>query len=207
MSQTKRQKTKYSALDPKYNLKTRFEQIDIDYADELPEKWLDPATGKTINPKEWMNNFVEEYVHTDFRGKRVTKKKKAPHPKNEALLNAQQYVLDILDGLLEYINKKSGLSTKSRIKIKKPIHKLKISIKKNIKGQLKFYKDFYKSDAENRNNSRNRCMYTRARAQGKTMSTDELKEDYDSYDVEDNIIDRIDGLKFANESEDSGDQS
>jgi len=47
----RRNNTKYPALNPALNLKTRTELIDYDYIDQLSEK-----------DKAWLNQFTEEYV-------------------------------------------------------------------------------------------------------------------------------------------------
>lgn len=65
---TRRNKTKYPALNPELNLKSRYEEIvDIaSYADKLSEK-----------DKEWLNAFTEEYVNANFNhnGPKIHKKK------------------------------------------------------------------------------------------------------------------------------------
>ncbi len=64
---TRRSNVKYPALDPKYNLKTRQELIEVDYIDQLNDK-----------EKEWLNSFNEEYVNANFnhKGKKLHKKAK-----------------------------------------------------------------------------------------------------------------------------------
>lgn len=56
----RRTRKKYPAVDPRMNLKTRYEEIvDIaSYFDTLPE-----------SAKEWMNSFVEESVNANFNHK------------------------------------------------------------------------------------------------------------------------------------------
>lgn len=62
----KRSKTKYPALDPSLNLKTRTDLLDYDYLDQLSEK-----------DKDWLNRFTEEYTHArfDHKGKKIQKSK------------------------------------------------------------------------------------------------------------------------------------
>ncbi len=54
----RRGKTKYPALKPDLNLKTRWEEIyDVaSYADQLNDK-----------EKEWLNSFCEEFINANFK--------------------------------------------------------------------------------------------------------------------------------------------
>jgi hypothetical protein len=62
-----RHKEKYAALNVKRQVKTRVDQLDMDYIDQLS-----PAE------KDWLNRFLEESVITNFkhRGKPIYKTKK-----------------------------------------------------------------------------------------------------------------------------------
>lgn len=64
---SRRSQTKYPALQPEFNLKTRYELIDFDYLKKL-----------TDDEKEWLNNFMEEYANASFnhKGKKIHKEKK-----------------------------------------------------------------------------------------------------------------------------------
>ncbi len=63
---SRRSKEKYPALIPHLNLRTRFEEIDYDYINQLSDE-----------DKEWLNRFTEEYTNASFKHKnRVHKKKK-----------------------------------------------------------------------------------------------------------------------------------
>ena len=71
----RRNSTKYPGLKPELALRTRYNLIDHDYIDILPDKKVkhcsnpkgdcktcnNPKTAM-INPKEWLNDFNEEYV-------------------------------------------------------------------------------------------------------------------------------------------------
>jgi hypothetical protein len=105
---TKRDKVKYKALEPELNLKTRYEEIEdvASYAKKIPDKLMDVtlADGTTVkmNPKEWLNSFMEETVCANFNHKGV-------------------------------------------------------KVIKDKQGELECYR---------RNNQRNRCVYTKQKAQG-----------------------------------------
>ncbi len=59
---SRRGRTKYPALDPGLNLKTRTDLIDYDYVDKLsPEE------------KKWLNKFTEEYVNASVDPKKLKK--------------------------------------------------------------------------------------------------------------------------------------
>lgn len=111
----RRESLKYPALDPTFNLKSRFEVIDYDYLDELSEK-----------EKAWLNNFTEEYTNANFKhkGKRVHK--------NDTVVKT----------------------------VKTTGRKRKI--------------DLAKQEAEHRNNARNRCVLTKAKASGMYVEKDAL---------------------------------
>jgi hypothetical protein len=58
----KRELSKYPALDPKVNLKSRIDLLDYDYLNKLNEKEL-----------EWLNKFTEEYTHASLNTKNPKK--------------------------------------------------------------------------------------------------------------------------------------
>lgn len=106
----KRQKTKYSAVDPQLNLKSRYEEImDIqEYFNTLSDK-----------DKKWMNKFTEEYVNANLKGKTLkenlhdTKKlKKSCYDRNNSrnrdaytkskMTTSLYYIEDLKDKELSY---------------------------------------------------------------------------------------------------------
>lgn len=209
--QTKRNRNKYPSLQPELNLKTRYELLDYDYANNLPETWTDPKTGKKYNPKQWLNDFTEEYVSTSFnKAKRIHKKTKVENPQNKNLISIKDEFLIMIKNINELINN-SAISVKSKNNLKKNINKFKKSFNIVVKKSLSNIEDHYKKDSETRNNARNRCIMTRARAQGKMLGIDGLPEDYlTNNNVENDMIERIDALNYIEDlenSEDSGENS
>lgn len=61
MAKGKRARTKYPALKPELNLKTRYELIDYDYINKLSEE-----------DKKWLNKFTEEYVNASLNAENLT---------------------------------------------------------------------------------------------------------------------------------------
>lgn len=55
MAKNKRARTKYPALKPELNLKSRYELIDYDYINSLSDQ-----------EKKWLNQFTEEYVNASL---------------------------------------------------------------------------------------------------------------------------------------------
>jgi len=205
---TKRSRNKYPSLQPELNLKTRYEQIDYDYANNLPETWTDPKTGKKYNPKQWLNDFTEEYVSTSFnKTKRIHKKTKVENPQNKNLITIKEAFLVMIKNINELISN-STISVKSKNNLKKNINKFKKSFNIVVKKSLSNIDDHYKKDSETRNNARNRCIMTRARAQGKMLGIDMLPEGYlTNENVENDMIERIDALNYLEELENSGNSS
>lgn len=201
---TKRSKNKYPSLQPELNLKTRSDLIDYDYTTNLPETWTDPKTGKTYNPKQWLNDFTEEYVSASFnKKKRIHKKIKVESPQNKNLIVVKDAFSTMIKNINELINN-SSISVKSKTNLKKNITKFKKSFNTAIKKSLSNIDDYYKKDSETRNNKRNSCIMTITKAQGKVLSIDLLPEGYlTNQNVENDMIERIDALNYLEEFEDS----
>lgn len=195
---TRRSQAEYPALNPGLNLKTRLESADFDYIDSLPEEWTDPVTGKKYNPKAFLNDFTAEYVHADFnKKKRILKKKKVESEKNIDLRNLLENIVTAINTLRDLVED-SNVAVSSKSKIKKTITKFKSTIRKQIQKEFKYIEDYYKKEAYDRNNSRNRCVLTRAKAQGKSLGLPDLKESYFvDNDVEDQLIEMIDSKRSS----------
>lgn len=212
---TRRANSKFPALDPHLNLKTRFEQLDIDYLDKLPKNWTDPKTGKKWSDtqlKQYLNDFTNESIHADFttNKKRIHKKKKVESEGNKHLRNLSKDLNFRFKEITKLLND-AQISTTSKIKLKKILNELKNKLKKQIKESLCYIDDFYKKEAEHKNNARNRCILTRAKAQGKALGIDDLSELLlVPNNLEDEIIDKIDRekeLDFLEKLQDPSDSS
>jgi hypothetical protein len=202
---TRRSEAKYPALDPHLNLKTRFEELDFDYIDQLPETWTDPKTGKKYNPKQWLNDFTNEHTHADFKSnkKRVHKKKKVESERNKDLRELLKTLTEKIKELVVLLND-SRANTTTKLKLKKTINKMKNQLKKQILGEFSYVEDYYKKEAEHKNNARNRCVLTRAKAQGKALGIDDLSIEYSrTENIEDEIIAKIDESNLMEEFEKS----
>lgn len=124
--ETKRSKSKYPALKPELNLKTRHDLIaDYDYLKKLSSE-----------EKEWLNKFTKEYVNAE-------------------------------------------------INTKQP--------RKNLHRNKSLKKDCY-----DRNNARNRCIYTRSKASWNLKFFEEVSENHKSLInncIEEELIFKIDSEK------------
>lgn len=106
-SSNRRSKTKYSALKPNYNLKTRTDEIsDVwDYAKNIPEDLIDEKTGKPV--LEWLNSFVEEHINANFKHKGIKLMKKVAEKRERYRRNNSRnkdiYTREKAQGKLNYI--------------------------------------------------------------------------------------------------------
>lgn len=130
VKRNRRNKSKYPALKPDLNLKTRTDLIDYDYLDKLSDK-----------EKAWLNSFTEEYVGANMKHKG------------------------------------------------KKFHKTKAM----------------KKDCYDRNNARNRCIYTKAKASGQIDYLEDLKNTYslDGNTPEDELISLNESYDLNHTDEDS----
>jgi len=202
----KRNQVKHPALDKTYNLKTRTDLYENDYING----YHDEETGETIRAltdkeKDFLNKFNEEFINASFKSdkKRIHKVKKAEHPKNVNLKKLNKIILDYIREINNSVNG-SDITNTSKSNLRRIISKFRNEIKKKIKQEMKFIKDFYKKDVEDRNNQRNRCILTKAKAQGKSISMDELPEHYSiDFDVEDSLIEQLDFKKLKSAENDA----
>src|SRR5271165_6149819 len=190
--QSKRSQAPYPALDPKLNLKTRYELFDADYIDKLSEK-----------EKQWLNDFNNEYLNADFKTnveegrKRIHRKKRGEHPKNKHLKKLINDFVTSIKMIITILNQ-SQITNNSRSKLKKSVNKFKKQFKVQIKKEFKFIEDVYKTDAEHSNNHRNTCILTKQKAMGMAKSLDLLSERLlDKTNLEDDIIKKIDAQRLG----------
>jgi len=200
---TKRSQVKYPALDTSLNLKTRADQIEIDYFNKLPAEWVDPHTGKKWSNdqlKQYLNDFTAEAILADFKNPvRIHRKRKVESEKNKPL---KQLINDLNIKIVEFIEiiTQANINTKLKGKLKKSVYKHKKGLKKQIQDNFAYIKDYYKNDAEHKNNARNRCILTKARAQGKVMGMEDLSPYLtETQDIEDQLIEQIDNKRLEDE--------
>jgi len=205
----KRSQAKYPAIDKTVNLKTRTDLYDFDYVNGH----YDEETGITTRPlnhkeKKYLNDFTEEYINADFlkHKKRIMPKKEVDHPKNSDLKKIEAILLGYFKSMNEDI-KRSNITNSSKLNLRQFLTKFKEILKKKIKKERSYIKDFYKKEAFDNNNSRNRCILTRAKAQGKSIGLSEIPEHFPSDgDAEkeafvDRVLDNMEELNYnlANE--------
>lgn len=124
--------------------------------------------------------------------KKKSRRSRTKYPALDPTLNLKHRYDEISD--LDYIDK---LSEKEKAWLNKFMDEYVNDNldRKNLKNNLHKTKKL-KKDCDDRNNSRNRCVLTKSKANGMHISTEDLKERkidiIDGNDVEDAIIDRID---------------
>lgn len=184
---SRRSSSRYPALDPKLNLKTRAKLLDADYLDKLSDTEL-----------QWYNDFHNEFTHADFKTninegrKRIHKKKKVEHEKNRHL---KKLIIDFLANIKVFITilNESQITNTARSKFKKSVNKFKKQLKTQIKKEFTYIADTYKQQSEYANNHRNMDILSRQEAMGMAKSLDQLPERLLSkINVEDEILEKID---------------
>lgn len=193
---TRRSQSKYPALDPRLNLRTRQEILDYDYIDQLSEK-----------DKQWLNDFSSEYINADFKTnikegrKRIHRKKKVEHEKNKHL---KKLIVDFTNHIKAFVTilNDSQITNTAKSKFKKSVNKFKKQLKNQIKKEFTFIEDAFKRESEYMNNHRNSCILTRQRAMGIDKSLHMLSErTMHKVDLESELIDKIDNKKLGIEDE------
>jgi hypothetical protein len=91
----KRSRSKYAALDPSLNLKTRTDLIDYDYVNKLTDK-----------EKAWLNKFTQEYVNAG----NLTKENKPLHKSKE--LRKDCYDRNNARNRCQYTRQKASIGNK-----------------------------------------------------------------------------------------------
>lgn len=193
---TRRSESKFPALDPKLNLRSRSKLIDYDYLDQLNEKEL-----------QYLNDFTTEFINADFKTnleegrKRIHKKKRVEHEKNKHL---KKLIVDFVANIKAFVKilNESQITNTSRSKFKKSVNKFKKQLKSQIKKEFTFIEDKFKRESEHSNNHRNTCIVTQQESQGMMKSLDMLSERLlDKKDTESLLIDKIDRKKLGIEEE------
>jgi hypothetical protein len=108
---SRRSREKYPALYPHLNVKSKYEMFDMDYVKELPDKPV-PHCGNSdgkckvcnnpktrfINPKDYLNRFMEEFANADFHhdGKKLDD---SPKARKEAYNRSNARYRDLLNQL------------------------------------------------------------------------------------------------------------
>ena len=94
----RRQKEKYPALNPGLNLRSRHDEIEVDYLHKLSEE-----------EKDWLNKFNEEYVNASLDRQNLdnnlhkTKKLKKSIDKKNNVRKEDIYTMQKASGKLHYL--------------------------------------------------------------------------------------------------------
>lgn len=108
--------------------------------------------------------------------------------KTRAILVDYDYVDKLSDSEKEWLNKFTNEYVHASLDTKK--------LKKNLHNTQKLKKDCF-----DRNNARNRDIYTREMAQGKMFSTEDL--DYSEEEMHDILLDQVSSKQEAGESDEN----
>jgi hypothetical protein len=157
MKKNRRANTKNAALKKEFTLKRRLDYLETDYVDGV----LDDEGNMAIRPlnedeKKWLNKFYEEEVHTNFLYDRE-------------LRNVQEEI-KMLEGKKDPTDE--DLERHSYLKL--------IQIDRSDEVLLNPTEEDRKA-VYSKNNARNRCIYNRAKSEGRLC---EYKPEV--YDEEDN---------------------
>lgn len=123
-----------------------------------------------------------------------TKRSSRKYPALDPSVNLKSRI-DLID--YDYVDK---LSEKDKEYLNKFTEEYIIASFKKGKKRLHTKKE-HEKDAYDRNNARNRCIYTKSKAHGNLNYLEDLKESMkdDIIEVEDELIDKIDSDELINE--------
>lgn len=194
---------KNSAVSPELNLKSRYEELaDIsEYFDSLPpeaQKWMNSYTENFVNAsfdKETKSNnlvnfkfiedllkkYLKEYKKTGLNNKQVK------NFINKYLIREDNVPLQIIKELFFEENEKKQLKLIKLLK-KDILANVKTAKKREVNKIVKLIE----LEVYGINNSRNRCILTKEKAEGALNYTEELTEQEQMISSEDSIIEYID---------------
>lgn len=136
--------------------------------------------------------------------RKKTKRSNKRYPALDPAVNLKTRI-DLID--YDYIDK---LSDKEKEFLNKFTEEYTIASFKKGKKKIHTKKE-HEKDAYDRNNSRNRCIYTKSKAYGNLSYLEDLKEMMkdDFFEMEEDLIEKIDGdlIKETKNLDESGDDS
>ena len=196
--ENRRSRSKYPALDKGLNLKSRKDYIEPEYIDGVKNNHGETVIRPlTEDEKAWLNQFYEETVITNFL-----------HDKQLRDLNTVKKRIiedETVQTLKAELKKLKENKTENKKRIRQLSEIIKITKKQNEEmyaEDLEFIEEELKDRREdvllypdkedhkrfyNENNSRNMCIYTKAKAMNRMLTLD--IKDYDEY-----IGQKLDGL-------------
>lgn len=213
---TRRNRTKYSALDRSKNLPSRKDYIEVEYINGV----VDEDGNTVIRPlnkeeKEFLNKFYEETIVTNFTHN--------PEIKRLTKLRREMIEDDNVNLIRQEIKQLKEDEQKNKDRLKELKEVLKLTKKQNmekyydkivhIENELNElrekhllhpnkdqHKEFY-----NQNNSRNSCIFNKKKTERRLDQLDYeiYNNEYrcDSINYEDNLIDELDSEHWEKEIE------
>jgi len=204
---SKRSKSKYPALEKRYNLKTRDDYIEPEYIDGVKDE-----DGNTViramndEEKQWLNDFYEETVNADFI--RDPDLKRLTALKKEFIEDQSVKELQLLKKEVMLLLKDEPDSKKLKKKYNKLISDIRYLKKFNkndnylvelltIEKEMQEIRDevlFYPNREDHKqftdaNNARNRDIYANRKARGMLIYLD--PNEYDQYYQHEDYSDEV----------------
>ena len=195
---TVRNTTEHSSINHNLNLKSRWEEIsDInEYFHTLPKE-----------AKEWLDKYVENEINADFREKQLITEdtanvllkqyvkeiknykgeRKVKDFVNKYLIREDNVPLDIIKDMFFEQNDKKLLKLVSKLK-----NDISENMKKVSKREVNKIIKLIRNEVFNKNNARNRCILTKAKAGGYLNYLEDLPENEHGVSSEDEVIAKID---------------